>query len=126
MVKLSRTSWGLVSLSALLAVTFLAALAGVFFADGFALVAAARFVTGLVFEFIDMASWWSISVYDIALPKKRYKSFIRYDGIHQKSKRVDKMLSLDNMANSLRLSRKDLDALISQWGGVMRKTFCHT
>jgi hypothetical protein len=54
MVKLSRTSWGLVSLSAFEAETV--ALAGVFFADGLALVAAARFAAGLVFEFIVMAS----------------------------------------------------------------------
>jgi hypothetical protein len=52
MVKLSRTSWGLVSLSALVAVTFFAALAVVFFAAGFALVAAERFAAGLDFEFI--------------------------------------------------------------------------
>jgi hypothetical protein len=102
MVKLSRTSWGLVSLSAFIAVTFFAALVGVFLADGFALLAAARFTAGLVLEFIVTVSWWLMSVYDIELPKKRYKSFIRYDGIHQKSNRVDKLLSQDNIAGDRR------------------------
>jgi hypothetical protein len=66
----------------LVSAAFLVALAGVFLAAGFALVAAARLAAGLVFEFISIVSWWLISVYDITLPKKRYKSFIRYDGIH--------------------------------------------
>ena len=96
MVKLSRTSWGLVSLSAFVAVTFFAALAGVFLAAGFALVAAERFAAGLVFEFILEVSLKLTVVYFTTVPKKRYKSFIRYDGIHSKSKEVDNLLSLSN------------------------------
>jgi hypothetical protein len=56
MVKLSRTSWGLISLSAFVVVTFFADLVGVFLADGFAFVTAARFAAGLVLAFIVLAS----------------------------------------------------------------------
>jgi hypothetical protein len=77
-------------------VTFFAALAGVFLGAGFALVAAERFTAGLVFEFILEVSLMLTVVYFTTVPKKRYKSFIRYDGIHSKSKEVDNLLSMSN------------------------------
>jgi hypothetical protein len=57
---------------------------GRFLAAGFVLVAAERFAAGLVFEFILEVSLKLTVVYFTTVPKKRYKSFIRYDGIHQK------------------------------------------
>jgi len=59
-------------------------------------------------------------VYFTTVPKKRYKSFIRYDGIHSKSNEVDNLLSPDNMGGGLPVGRRGRTAVISWEEGCRR------